>query len=130
MNLVKQTWSDKQKAAHSTESFKAKVRQANKNYAESLSEIEKANINARRSDTMKHHVKNLTEDETIALFGKNIKIVPKLTVDKSVLNYIVINFNNFVTSIVLSSLLYYNDSGDNNLSNISLASSFNISFTL
>ena len=42
--------------------------------------------------------KNLTEDETIALFGKNIKIVPKLTVDKSVLNYIVINFNNFVQS--------------------------------
>ena len=42
--------------------------------------------------------KNLTEDETIALFGKNIKIVPKLTVDKSVLNYIIISFDNFTPS--------------------------------
>ena len=39
--------------------------------------------------------KNLTEDETIELFGKNIKIVPKLYVDNSVLNYIIISFDNF-----------------------------------
>ena len=38
---------------------------------------------------------NLTEDETIELFGKNIKIVPKLYVDGSVLNYIIISFDNF-----------------------------------
>ena len=38
---------------------------------------------------------NLTEDETIELFGKNIKIVPKLQVDGSVLNYIIISFDNF-----------------------------------
>ena len=38
---------------------------------------------------------NLTEDETLALFGKNIKIVPKLYVDGSVLNYIIISFDNF-----------------------------------
>lgn len=37
----------------------------------------------------------LTEDETLELFGKNIKIVPKLYVDNSVLNYIIINFDNF-----------------------------------
>ena len=37
----------------------------------------------------------LTEDETIELFGKEIKIVPKLTVDGSVLNYIIISFDNF-----------------------------------
>ena len=37
----------------------------------------------------------LTEDETIDLFGKEIKIVPKLTVDGSVLNYIIISFDNF-----------------------------------
>ena len=42
--------------------------------------------------------KNLTEDETLKLFGKNIKIVPKLTVDKSVLNYIIISFDNFTPS--------------------------------
>lgn len=38
---------------------------------------------------------NLTEDETLELFGKNIKIVPKLTVDGSVLNYIIVSFDNF-----------------------------------
>ncbi len=39
--------------------------------------------------------KNLTADESLALFGKNIKIVPKLYVDGSVLNYIIVNFDNF-----------------------------------
>ena len=37
----------------------------------------------------------LTEDESLELFGKNIKIVPKLYVDGSVLNYIIISFDNF-----------------------------------
>ena len=37
----------------------------------------------------------LTEDQTIELFGKNIKLVPKLYVDGSVLNYIIVNFDNF-----------------------------------
>lgn len=41
---------------------------------------------------------NITEDETLALFGKNIKIVPKLTVDNSVLNYVIISFDNFTPS--------------------------------
>ena len=41
---------------------------------------------------------NLTDEQMAELFGKNIKIVPKLYVDKSVLNYIIINFDNFVTS--------------------------------
>ena len=41
---------------------------------------------------------NLTEDETLNLFGKNIKLVPKLTVDGSVLNYIIISFDNFTPS--------------------------------
>ena len=41
---------------------------------------------------------NLTEDESLKLFGKNIKIVPKLTVDGSVLKYIMINFDNFSTN--------------------------------
>lgn len=38
----------------------------------------------------------LTEDQTLELFGKNIKIVPKLYVDGSVLNYIIISFDNFI----------------------------------
>ena len=37
----------------------------------------------------------LTEDQTLDLFGKQIKIVPKLYVDGSVLNYIIISFDNF-----------------------------------
>ena len=38
---------------------------------------------------------NLTQDETLDMFGKQIKIVPKLYVDGSVLNYIIISFDNF-----------------------------------
>lgn len=41
---------------------------------------------------------NLNADQTLELFGKNIKLVPKLYVDGSVLNYIIINFDNFVTN--------------------------------
>jgi hypothetical protein len=41
---------------------------------------------------------NLTEDETINLFGKHIKTVPKLTIDGSVLNYIIISFDNFISN--------------------------------
>ena len=37
----------------------------------------------------------LTEDQTVELIGKNIKMVPKLPVDGSVLNYIIITFDNF-----------------------------------
>ncbi len=40
----------------------------------------------------------LTEDETLDLFGKQIKIVPKLTVDGSVLNYIIISFDKFLSN--------------------------------
>ena len=41
---------------------------------------------------------NISEDDTIALIGKNIKMVPKLHVDDSILNYVIVNFNNFVQS--------------------------------
>lgn len=41
---------------------------------------------------------NLTEEETYSLFGNQIKIVPKLYVDGSVLNYVIINFDNFTTN--------------------------------
>ena len=39
------------------------------------------------------------EDKVYELFGKNIKIVPKLYVDNSVLNYIIINFDNFTPNM-------------------------------
>lgn len=38
---------------------------------------------------------NLTDEQSLELFGKNIKNIPKLTVDGSVLNYIIIGFDNF-----------------------------------
>lgn len=38
----------------------------------------------------------LTKMQTNSLFGEQIKIIPKLYVDHSVLNYIIISFDNFV----------------------------------
>lgn len=38
---------------------------------------------------------DLTQEESLALFKKNIKIVPKLYIDNSVLSYIIISFDNF-----------------------------------
>lgn len=40
----------------------------------------------------------LSDAETISLIHKNIKIVPKLYVDGSVLNYIILSFDNFITN--------------------------------
>ena len=41
---------------------------------------------------------NLSEDQALELINNNIKIVPKLYVDGSVLNYIVISFDKFAPS--------------------------------
>lgn len=40
--------------------------------------------------------KALTEDQQIELINNNIKIIPKLYIDGSVLNYIIIDFDNFI----------------------------------
>lgn len=40
----------------------------------------------------------LSDDETLELFGKNVKIVPKLEIDGEVLNYLIINFDKFVNN--------------------------------
>lgn len=42
---------------------------------------------------------DLNEDQSLNLFGKNIKIVPKLSIDGSVLNYIIINFDKFSPNV-------------------------------
>ena len=42
---------------------------------------------------------DLTEDQSIEMFGENIKMVPKLYVDNSVLNYIIISFDNFTPNM-------------------------------
>lgn len=44
------------------------------------------------------HRPNLSQQELVELFGKNIKIVPKLYVDGSVLTYVIISFDNFTTN--------------------------------
>ena len=38
---------------------------------------------------------SLTEDETLSLFGRQIKLVPKIYIDGSALVYIIIRFKNF-----------------------------------
>jgi hypothetical protein len=38
---------------------------------------------------------SLTEDQSLSLFGKNIKIIPRIYVDKEVVNYIAISFDTF-----------------------------------
>lgn len=40
----------------------------------------------------------LTEEETYSLIGKNIKRVPKLEIDSDILNYVIVNFDNFTPS--------------------------------
>lgn len=40
----------------------------------------------------------LTDDQTLELFGRNIKQVPKFSVDGTVLNYVNISFDNFTPS--------------------------------
>ena len=42
---------------------------------------------------------DLTEEQSAELFGKNIKIVPKLTIDNSVLTYIIVSFDNFTPNV-------------------------------
>lgn len=41
---------------------------------------------------------NLTEQESLSLFGQQIKIIPKLYVDKDLLTYMIISFDNFIES--------------------------------
>ena len=41
----------------------------------------------------------LTEDESIALFGNEIKIIPKLYIDKSILTYIIVSFDNYTPNL-------------------------------
>lgn len=39
---------------------------------------------------------NLTEDESLSLFGEQIKILPKIKIDNELLVYVVITFDNFI----------------------------------
>lgn len=39
---------------------------------------------------------HLSEEQTLELFGKNIKIIPRLEVENEVMNYIIISFDSFI----------------------------------
>ena len=41
---------------------------------------------------------NLTLDESLAMMKKNVKIVPKLYIDGSIVNYVIISFDNFTSN--------------------------------
>ena len=41
---------------------------------------------------------DINDDQILELLEKNIKIVPKIKVDKEVINYLVVSFNNFIES--------------------------------
>ena len=40
----------------------------------------------------------LTEEESLALFGSNIRIIPKIQIDENIKNYIFISFDDFITN--------------------------------
>lgn len=40
----------------------------------------------------------LSDEQTYELFGKSIKLIPKVKIDPEVLNYLVISFDNFATN--------------------------------
>lgn len=42
---------------------------------------------------------NLTDKQNVELFGKNIKLVPKLYTDNSVENYIIVSFDKFTRNV-------------------------------
>lgn len=42
---------------------------------------------------------DISDDQALEMFGKNVKIIPKLYVDGSVLNYIIVNFDNFTQNM-------------------------------
>lgn len=42
---------------------------------------------------------NLTDEQNVELFGKNIKLVPKLYTDNSVENYIIVSFDKFTRNV-------------------------------
>lgn len=39
------------------------------------------------------------DDDVIDMFGKNIKIIPRIEVDSTVLNYVIINFDKFIPNL-------------------------------
>lgn len=70
----KQAWSDKQKAAHSTDEFRNKIKQININYQANLSDEEKRASNCKRSYSMKKHISRLSDDKLFAWINHGFKL--------------------------------------------------------
>jgi hypothetical protein len=70
----KQAWADKQKIAHSTDTFKNKIRQINIEYRAQQSGAEKQKLNTKRSITMKKHIESLSENELLSWIGHGFKL--------------------------------------------------------
>ena len=42
---------------------------------------------------------SVSDDDAINMFGKNIKIIPRIEVDSTVMNYIIINIDKFIPNL-------------------------------
>lgn len=62
--------------------------------------------------TNKQECPNLTDRQTAELFGKEIRLIPKIEVDEPLRNYIVINFDDFVPNATnpefRDNMIYFN----------------------
>ena len=70
----KQAWSDKQKVAHNTESFRNKISQINIEYRAQLSEAKEWELNARRAESMKKHINSLSSEEFTNWINRGFKL--------------------------------------------------------
>ena len=73
-DMEKEAWSEKQKIAHNTESFKNKISEINIEYRARLSEETERKLNNKRSETMKNHIKNLSEEEFTNWINRGFKL--------------------------------------------------------
>lgn len=70
----KLAWSEKQKAAHATDTYLANIRRVNFEYKERLADTEKQAMDLRRSSTMKNYIKTLSDSEFTAWINRGFKI--------------------------------------------------------
>ena len=68
------SWSEKQKVAHNTETFKTMISQINREYHKNLSENKKKKLNKKRSATMKEYLNNLPEEEFTDWINRGFKL--------------------------------------------------------
>lgn len=67
-------WSEKQKAAHATDTYKANIKSVNDRYREDLDEGTKLSMDKRRSESMKKYLSSLTEEEFTAWINRGFRL--------------------------------------------------------